>query len=120
MDSLMHVTLSISSIIYSITAICTTLYRAKIQKEDHQHKLTREAVHLTYINYVKPLKQQRQWDETTQEIARDMAVDFVRKNSSCFCVCFDASERRIRSWISEIINQRKHKISPNCSRYVEI
>jgi hypothetical protein len=108
-DTLMHITVSISSIIYAITAIGKTLYESKLSKSKEEFELTKEGVHLIYITYVRDVKRRGEWDSVNKEYARQKVVDFVRRNTSCWCRCFYVPNGRIRSWITEIVNNKKHK-----------
>lgn len=111
-DDNLHIVLTVASTVYMVSSFIKTLYTSSLGKESEQYKLTREAVYLVYINYVKDQKRYKTWCNDSKEIAQQKVIDFVRNNSSRFCSCFSVSDNRIKTWISEIVADRKKDVRP--------
>ena len=54
-EALRHVSLSIASIIYIVTAFINTIYQIQLSRETELHKMTEEEVNHIWYNYVKDI-----------------------------------------------------------------
>jgi hypothetical protein len=106
----LHVSLTVSSVIYSAVAICKTLYASYLAKEREEKALVEEGVHHVYHTYVKTQKRYGgSWSAAEKSVARDLVIRYVRANSSRMCGCFRSTDKRLVSWIDDEVAEAKSR-----------
>lgn len=110
MQHVMQVALTISSLVYVLTSLGKTVYNVSMAKEREEHALVREATQHVWVTFVKPHKRNGTWTPVTQQQARQLAVTYVRHNSSNMCRCFSSSKTRIVSLINDDVEHRKQRV----------
>ena len=108
-ETLTHVSLSIASIIYIVTAFINTIYQIQMARETELHKMTDEAVNYVWYNYVKDIRGTNAWTDYAKQEAENRAITYVKDKINCYgCI---ASEQRLRSWIrSSVENKKSNRI----------
>ena len=106
-ETLTHISLSIASIIYIVTAFINTVYQIQLSRETELHKITEESVNHIWYSYVKDICGTAEWTIYTKQEAENKAIAYIRQKMKCIN-CF-ASDKRLRSWIRTTVENKKRK-----------
>ena len=106
----MHVALTVSSLVYVLTSLGKTLYMMSLAREKEERELVCEAVQHVWVTFVKQHKRDGTWTIAEHRQAKEMAIDYVRRNERRpLCGCMSSSRRRIYSWITDNVESRKRR-----------
>lgn len=108
----MHVMLTASSLVYVVTSLGKTVYSISLAKEHEEHALVLEGVHSVYNSYVRDLKRRGEWGPIEKARARQLVVDYVRRNGSRMCRCFSSGRPRLVTWINDAVATLRAKSKP--------
>lgn len=106
-EDAMQVGLTLSSLIYVATAFTSTVYGIIMAKEREERALVREAVHHTWVSYVKPQKRRNDWGADERAHARQLALTYMRNNEARLARCFASSRAHRVSLIRDEVETRK-------------
>ena len=107
-ETFTHVSLSVASMIYIITAFINTIYQLHISREKELKNLTDEAVNYVWQTYVKEIHKTDNWDNFTKSESENRAIMYIKNRMNCIsCV---SSDMRLRTWIRNSVENKKKKI----------
>lgn len=106
-ESAMQVGLTLSSLIYVATAFTSTVYGIWIAKEKEERELIKEAVHHTWVSYVKEQKRSGPWTKDEKVYACRLALMYVRNNEARLTRCCASDRARRESLVQDTVEARK-------------